>query len=192
MDSPPRTSQERILSAAKQVFAAHGYRGGSLNDVATLAGYTRAGLLHHYPSKQAVLLALLDLRDERLGTRDSREEESIFTVIERLPDLVRRILEDRVLVQLAHALTAEASEGGHPAHEWASGRQDQLRQRLVASVKHSIGARELPASIDPESLAAVILAVVEGLEAQWLINESVSPVQGARTLRQLLEGIRLK
>jgi AcrR family transcriptional regulator len=192
MDSPPRTSQERILSAAKQVFAAHGYRGGSLNDVANLAGYTRAGLLHHYPSKQAVLLALLDLRDERLGTRDSREEESIFTVIERLPDLVRRILEDRVLVQLAHALTAEASESAHPAHEWASGRQDRLRQRLVASVKHSIDARELPASIDPESLAAVILAVVEGLEAQWLINESVSPVQGAGTLRQLLEGIRLK
>ncbi|MCW2802596.1 MAG: TetR/AcrR family transcriptional regulator [Propionibacteriaceae bacterium] len=192
MDSPPRTSQERILSAAKQVFAAHGYRGGSLNDVATLAGYTRAGLLHHYPSKQAVLLALLDLRDERLGTRDWREVESIFTVIERLPDLVRRILEDRVLVQLAHALTAEASESGHPAHEWAAGRQDQLRQRLVASVRHSIDARELAPSIDPESLAAVILAAVEGLEAQWLINESVSPVQGARTLRQLLEGIRLR
>jgi AcrR family transcriptional regulator len=192
MDSPPRTSQERILSAAKQVFAAHGYRGGSLNDVATLAGYTRPGLLHHYPSKQAVLLSLLDLRDERLGTRDWREVESIFTVIERLPDLVRRILEDRVLVQLAHALTAEASESGHPAHEWAAGRQDQLRQRLVASVRHSIDAGELAASIDPESLAAVILAVVEGLEAQWLINESVSPVQGARTLQQLLEGIRIK
>jgi AcrR family transcriptional regulator len=192
MDSPPRTSQERILSAAKQVFAAHGYRGGSLNDVATLAGYTRAGLLHHYPSKQAVLLSLLDLRDERLGTRDWSEVESIFTVIERLPDLVRRILEDRVLVQLAHALTAEASESGHPAHEWAAGRQDQLRQRLVASVRHSIDARELAPSIDPESLAAVILAAVEGLEAQWLINESVSPVQGARTLRQLLEGIRLR
>jgi hypothetical protein len=45
--------QERILRAAKQVFAARGYRGGSLNDVAALAGYTRAGLRHHYPSKEA-------------------------------------------------------------------------------------------------------------------------------------------
>jgi AcrR family transcriptional regulator len=192
VDSPPRTSHERILSAAKQVFATHGYRGGSLNDVAKQAGFTRAGLLHHYPSKQAVLLALLDLRDERLRTREPLDsEESIFTVVDELPDLVGQILEDRVLIQLAHALTAEASESGHPAHAWASRRQEQLRQRLAASVRRSIDLGELPASVDPASLAAVVLAVVEGLEAQWLINDAVDPVQGASTLRLLLEGIRV-
>jgi AcrR family transcriptional regulator len=193
VDSPsPSASQERILSAAKQVFAAHGYRGGSLNEVATLAGYTRAGLLHHYPSKQAMLLALLDQRDDRLQTRDSAvDEESIYSVVDALPDLVRLILEDRVLIQLAHALTAEASDRDHPAHEWAATRQDQLRQRLALSIRHSIRKGELSVSVDPESLAAVILAVVEGMEAQWLISDSVDPVQGARTLGQLLEGIRV-
>ncbi len=192
MDTPARTSHERILGAAKQVFAAHGYRGGSLNDVATAAGYTRAGLLHHFPSKQAVLLALLDLRDEQLQTRTAVvEEESIFTTIDALPDLVRRILEDRVLIQLAHALTAEASEPGHPAHDWAAVRHDQLRQRLAASITHSANLGELPTSVDPRSLAAVILAVVEGLEAQWLIDDSVDPVEGIRALQQLLAAIRL-
>jgi AcrR family transcriptional regulator len=191
-DSPRLTAQERILGAAKQVFAAHGFRGGSLNDVAKLSGYTRAGLLHHYPSKQAVLLALLDLRDERLHTRDPVDaEESIFTVIDRLPDLARVILEDRVLVQLAHALTAEASEAGHPAHDWAAERQEQIRQRLATAVRRSMDLGELPATVDPESLAAVILAVVEGLEAQWLVNDAVDPVQGARTFRLLLDGLRL-
>ena len=46
--------------------------------------------------------------------------------------------------------------------------------------------------MDPKSLAAVILTVVEGLEAQWVIDESVNAVKGVRTLQQLLEGIRLK
>jgi AcrR family transcriptional regulator len=194
MSSAPLTApQERILSAAKQVFAARGYRGGSLNDVAALAGYTRAGLLHHYPSKEAMLLALLDLRDERIQALEPAiDDTSVFTLIGRLPDLVRTNLEDRVLIQLAHALTAEASERDHPAHDWVSARQGRLRRRLVASIGHSISAGELPASTDADSLAAVMLAVVEGLEAQWLIDESVNPVRGVQTLRRLLEGIRLK
>jgi AcrR family transcriptional regulator len=183
--------QERILDAAKRVFASSGYRGGSLNDVATLAGYTRAGLLHHYPSKEAMLLALLDLRDERLQTIDpAAATDSIFATVADLPALVRTILEDRVLIQLAHALSAEASDPSHPAHEWAASRESAIRRQLAASVGHSIRLGELPESVDAESLAAVILAVVEGLEAQWLIDDSVDPVRGARTLAQLLEGIR--
>lgn len=189
---PLSASRERILAAAMQVFAAHGYRGGSLNDVARLAGLTRAGLLHHYPSKEAMLLALLDQRDERLNVSDQAGDgESIFVLIERLPDLIAAILEDRALVQLAHALTAEAAESTHPAHAWATHRQALLRQRLAASITGSIRSGELPATLDPDSLAAVLLAVVEGMEAQWLINGAVDPVRGARTLRQLLEGIRL-
>jgi AcrR family transcriptional regulator len=187
----PPSPQERILSAAKQVFAASGYRGGSLNDVATLAGYTRAGLLHHYPSKEAMLLALLDLRDERLHTLDpATESASFFTVVGDLPALVGTILEDRVLIQLAHALTAEASEPGHPAHDWAAERQAAIRRQLAASITHSIAIGELPESVDPEALAAVTLAVVEGLEAQWLIDETVDPVRGAHTFARLLGAIR--
>jgi AcrR family transcriptional regulator len=192
--TPPLSSpQERILQAAKQVFAASGYRGGSLNDVATLAGYTRAGLLHHYPSKEAMLLALLDLRDERLQTIDpSAERESFFTVVADLPALVRTVLEDRVLIQLAHALTAEASEPDHPAHAWAAARHAAIRRQLAAAITNSIDTGELPESVDPAALAAVTLAVVEGLEAQWLIDETVDPVRGADTFLRLLQAMRLR
>lgn len=186
--------QERILSAAKQVFATAGFRGGSLNDVAVMAGYTRAGLLHHYPSKEAMLLALLDLRDEQLDILCGSEDErrSIFTLVEHLPAQVLTILEDRVLIELAHSLSAEATTAEHPAYNWVLNRQERVRSMFSAAVAHSIDDGELPASVDPHALAAVLLAVIEGLETQWLVGGSADPVKGIRAFGQLLEGLRLK
>ncbi|WSQ15865.1 TetR/AcrR family transcriptional regulator [Streptomyces sp. NBC_01231] len=40
-----------MRASALEVFAARGFRAGSLNDIGKAAGLTRAGLLHHYPSK---------------------------------------------------------------------------------------------------------------------------------------------
>jgi hypothetical protein len=63
-------------------------------------------------------------------------------------------------------------------------------QVLAASIGHSMSAGELPASTDADSLAAVILAVLEGLEAQWLLDDFVNPVRGAQTLRAFIRRYR--
>lgn len=179
---------QRILNAAKEVFGARGYQGGSLNEVATRSGYTRAGLLHHFPSKEAILLALLDLRDERLHIFDGQavQERGILDILDELPDMVSLILQDRVLVQLAHMLTAEASRPDHPAREWASRRHDLLRRGTADAVRRSIQRGEVHADTDAEAIAALLLAAVEGVEAQWLVDPEVDPRRCAETLVTLI------
>jgi len=135
--------RQRILDAAATVFAEGGYRGGSLNEVAKRAGYTRAGLLHHFPSKEAMLLALLDRRDERLQTFAATSEGDLHDQLASFPDVVALILEDRMLIQLAHILTAEASDPAHPAREWARQRHRILRENTVAAVERSVAAGEM-------------------------------------------------
>ena len=49
---------------AARLFAATGYRGTSLADVAQAAGLSNAGLLHHFPSKEQLLIEVLRRRDE--------------------------------------------------------------------------------------------------------------------------------
>ncbi|HSO70697.1 MAG TPA: TetR/AcrR family transcriptional regulator [Arachnia sp.] len=183
--------KRRILEAAKEVFGANGYRGGSLNDIAKRSGYTRAGLLHHYPSKEAILLALLDLRDERLNVlRDpGSDDRGIAEVLEELPASIGLILEDRVLIQLAHALTAEAAHPDHPARAWAARRHQLLREMTTAAIRRSIDRGELPETTNPGALSAVILGAVEGAEAQWLVNPAVDPVACAETVVTLVHAL---
>jgi len=178
---------QRILDAARDVFAESGYRGGSLNEVAKRSGYTRAGLLHHFPSKEAMLLALLDLRDEQLEASGIFDpQEGLPALFARLPEVMTAVLGDRTLVQLAHILTAEAADGRHPARSWAFRRHGVLRRRIAEATARSVSSGELPADVDADALATVILGAVEGIEAQWLIDPELPVGRSAETLLRLI------
>lgn len=53
-------SRRRALAAAEEAFAAQGFHGASLSSMARSAGLSNPGLIHHYPTKAALYLALLD------------------------------------------------------------------------------------------------------------------------------------
>jgi TetR/AcrR family transcriptional regulator len=60
----PRTriqqrNSEAILAAALEVFAAHGFRGATLDQIAAAAGLSKPNLLYYFPSKEAIHRALL-------------------------------------------------------------------------------------------------------------------------------------
>src|SRR5438445_6310992 len=59
--------REAILAAAIEVFAVRGARGGALAEIGERAGTTRAGVLHHFGSKEGLLLAAIKERDRRAG-----------------------------------------------------------------------------------------------------------------------------
>ncbi|NGO71699.1 TetR/AcrR family transcriptional regulator [Streptomyces boncukensis] len=62
-----RASRERLLAAAREVFAESG-PDASLNEVAKRAGVGPGTLYRHFPRRQALLAALLQDRVEKLRT----------------------------------------------------------------------------------------------------------------------------
>ncbi|MEG1678687.1 MAG: helix-turn-helix domain-containing protein, partial [Stenotrophomonas sp.] len=54
--------RQQILDAAMRVFARDGYSNASIAEVATDVGLTLPGLLHYFPSKTDMLLAVLEVR----------------------------------------------------------------------------------------------------------------------------------
>lgn len=170
MDSRAADPQGRILAAASRVFAAHGFNGGSLNDIAIGAEMTRPGVLHHFPSKQAVLLALLEKRDRELGELALGSDEwNLRELYAGLAGQFEVILRNRELVQLAHSLTAEASQSGHPARAWVVARHNYFRKKFADAVLRSQREGEISPNVDPVAVAAGLLGVIEGIENQWLV-----------------------
>ncbi len=141
---------------------------------------TRPGVLHHYPSKQAVLLALLEERDQGLQLLlPDTGHWTLGEVLSGLDDLFAAILEDRELVQLAHVLTAEAASADHPARPWVVRRHTLLRQSLSKAIENSHEVGELASPVDPAALASALLGVIEGIENQWLVSPDGFDARGA-------------
>src|SRR6476661_10532002 len=62
-------ARDRVVLAALRAYATNGYSGSSLAGIAAAAGLTTAGLLHHFPSKEELLIAVLQERDRQDGER---------------------------------------------------------------------------------------------------------------------------
>ena len=88
---PPDT-RERVLQVAQALFAERGFRGTSLRDIAKRIGIKAPSLLHHFPSKQQLYLAVLDKMFESLedaanaiawgrGSRQERMRQAVADAI---------------------------------------------------------------------------------------------------------------
>src|SRR5262245_12539955 len=61
MPRPTREQiEDEILETAATLFARHGFRETSVQRIADAVGYSKTGLLHRYPSKEALQQAVID------------------------------------------------------------------------------------------------------------------------------------
>jgi AcrR family transcriptional regulator len=81
-------ADEEILDHAAALFAQHGFAHTSLQAVAAAVGLSKAGLLHHYPSKEALYAAA-----QELGRAQSRHVRDQVATLPPGPARDRRALE---------------------------------------------------------------------------------------------------
>jgi len=176
-------SREAILTAAWQLFARRGYRGTSLASIAEAAGLSQPGLLHHFPSKTDLLLAVLASRDAEDGRRSSQMHGDI---IDGLRTLVAHNESQPEPVRLYSMLLGEAVSADHPAHDHFVTRYKSIRDRFVRHLTTAQEQGTVPAGIDLTALANVLIAVLDGLQFQWLLDDSVDMKASYALLADLL------
>ena len=164
-------TRQRIVEAAFEVFAARGYRGGSLQDVADRAGMGQTSLLHHFPTKRHLLVAVLDHRD----TSAANEPRAV-----REPDFPARVvkrarLNEHVatLIELYVIMCGEAMTDNDIARHYYQQRFAHLRQLYAGYLRELDESGRLREGVDPERAASSILALWDGIQAQWLLDRSV-------------------
>ena len=158
--------------AATALFARHGYRGASLASIANAVGLTEAGLLHHFPSKADLLLAVLEERDRRdtddIEARFDRDGLGLFASLESLVD---HNVGSPELVRLFTILVAEAAAfDTHPAREHFAQRYRTITARVRGHLERGKLSGEIAADVDCELVARLLLAMMDGLQVQWLLD----------------------
>lgn len=164
--------RERILDAGLEVFAQSGYRKGSLREIAERVDMSEAGLLHHFPSKSALLAEVLDHRDARSREIVDLDSEDCLVTLAGLVRLARYNAERPGVVELYCVLSAEATDPSHPAHEYFVGRYQGLRDSLGQTLARAKAAGQLRDGVDPHRAACRLIAIWDGLQVQWLLDRT--------------------
>jgi AcrR family transcriptional regulator len=177
--------REEIIAAAAEVYADAGYHGASLREIAKRIGMTHAGLLYHFPNREALLAAVLERRDEQDAERVELRGPVTFGAVGHLLELAGYNERHPALVELYVRLAAEAIAVEHPAHDYFTQHYAMARTWVYSSFTALSEAGQLRAGVDPETAALTFIALMDGLQVQWLTSPDEVDLVGP--LRFLLE-----
>lgn len=187
-----REKREQILRAAVEIFGNKGSANGTLADVAEQVGMTHAGVLHHFGSKQRLMLEVLSYRDR--SDVAGLAQQHIPDGPELFVHLVRTALANEArpgIVQLYTVLSAESVTEGHAARDHFSRRYTTLRSEISDAFRELCEQEgvEDPATI--AAAAASILAVMDGLQLQWLLDPGAVELAEATAfaIRAIVNGV---
>lgn len=188
-----KETRTAILDAALEVFSQSGYRAGSLREVAERVGMSEAGLLHHFRSKSALLLALLDHRDNLSRERVDFDVPDGVEALRALAELARFNAAQPGIVELYTTLSAEATAPSHPAHAYFVNRYQYVRTSVTGSFERAAAAGRLVDGVDPGRAAVATIALMDGLQVQWLLDPESTDMAEAlhEVFRSLIRGYDL-
>ncbi len=168
-----RARRERIIAAATALFGRVGFNSATMLEVAQVCEISRAGLAHHFPTKESLMEAVLETRDredrERFRRNGSQGQDGIG-ILRGMVDLARHNSEVGGIIALYAVLSAEAADPAHPAHDHFVRRYARIRSGTAKALRDARAAGYLAAHVDEDRAAAELTALMDGLQLQWLLD----------------------
>ncbi|WP_456286159.1 TetR/AcrR family transcriptional regulator [Microbacterium sp. JZ70] len=167
-----RARRERILADATTLFSREGYGDTSLRDIAERVGVSKSALYHHFPSKDALLLAVLEERDRRIDrVVGSMSGDLPADVIRGFADAAAANERDEPgLIEVYAVISCEAVPADHPGHAYVAHRYATALDGFESMFRAAAATGDLPPHRDPAHEALWVLALWDGLQYHWLYD----------------------
>jgi AcrR family transcriptional regulator len=184
-----RIRRAAILRAARELFSRHGRRGTSIAAIAEKVGITDAGLLYHFPTKNELLLAVLEETDrEQEGLMAGDSEAADARYISSWSEFGAVLEDEPVLMALDVLMSAEHLQTSSRFNQYFTERYQAFRDRIGRSFENGRKERAFNNDFDPKMEAALMIAVLDGLRLQWLLSKGdISMAKAMRYYVQRLE-----
>jgi len=174
----PAGVRKRILDATADAFQKRGYHATSTHDIVRAAGVTAGALHHHFPTKKALALNVIEERVAQAVDKHWLEpvrsargaEEGIRTAFEQIAsslDRSRTIL-GCPLNNLALELCAADSEFREAIEKIYDNWRKVIADKLRA---------DFTAAFDADALASFVIASYSGAIAQAKAKQSTAPLR---------------
>ncbi|WIY01291.1 TetR/AcrR family transcriptional regulator [Amycolatopsis mongoliensis] len=163
-----RIRREDIITAAAAAYGELGYHGSSLREIAKRVGISHAGLLYYFPTKEALLAAVLERRDAEDSEREQLTVPPGLEVLRHFVALAEHNVRHPGIVDLYSRLAAEAVAPDHPAHEYFVRHYRAAREGVHESFAVLAARGELRDGVDPGLATLTFIALMDGLQVQWL------------------------
>lgn len=168
---PYAKSRERknaIADTALKMVVEMGHESLSIAQIANGAGISESSLQYHFPTRDEIFVAALTAADER--ERREYSKVGLLADIDFLRMVARRGVSEPNRIRLFTEMLANASDASHPAHEYIrehhryamENNANLLRERQRTGAAHP--------DLDPDEFARQLVAVWDGLQAQWLVS----------------------
>ncbi len=186
------SSHDRILQAAKQLFASRGYENTSTIMIARAAGTSESQLVKHFGSKDGLLEAIFDAGWESMG--------DLFEAVERCTDpadKLRALMEQTLLglerdPELKDLMLLEARRVRKQGHSVLVTRAFlNFTRRLGELLNQMRERRELRPELRPEAVSSAIIGMCEGMLRDQLITRrmGMEPAFNADDIRQVVDAV---
>ena len=166
--APGIARREAILAAADELFAARGYSAVTIREIAEASQTTHTSVLRYFGSKERLFQEVITARAgniaEIVESSDGRGiVETIMAATRRNAANPDRIADQTVAI-------AEALRPEHPGYGHYRDGHRRGRRSLGSSISLQRSAGTPTDALSGEDIAAVIMALSDGLQMQWLLD----------------------
>lgn len=191
-------TRERILDAARDVFAERGVYGGTVEDICSRAGFTRGAFYSNFADKDDVLRALIAREHARLLDRlDASfalvdETAAAVTgdprpVLAPLADrILRSVPTDRLFSLIQDELEIHAVRDPEVARAFLEA-DDRFRARVADFLERALARFGRELVVAPDQATDAVIAIVERSSRRALLADpSADPYELAITILPLV------
>lgn len=167
LSSRREEKRRRILDAADGCFARRGFHATSMAEICEAAGMSAGNLYRYFPSKEAMIAALVDAEREETAALFRRIEDSddplaaITTLLERFLTLTTDAAGHRLWLEIL-------SEGArNPQIQAVLDRSDaEIRPALAHLIGRAAALGQADPAIDGDQAAIWLLMLIDGFSAR--------------------------